>query len=164
MDRLALDSKAVRRARHVPRSHRARAVFRVCSALVGLGAGMANGTCLDPKLTTAKEFAKAPLVVVGVATESQDVPDPEDTSSSIYTIYVVKVTQVFKGHVSKKPIWIFSDNTSARYPMDVGKPNLLFIWHDRGTYFVDNCGNSGPLDEQKTEFEQVKALALKGKP
>ena len=125
---------------------------------------MANSTCLDPKLTTAKEFAKTPLVVVGVATESQDVPDPEDTSSSIYTIYVVKVTQVFKGHVSKKPIWIFSDNTSARYPMDLGKPNLLFIWHDRGTYFVDNCGNSGPLDEQKKEFGQVKALASKGKP
>jgi len=123
-----------------------------------------NATCLDPKLTVAKEAARAPLVVIGVATASQDVPDPEDVESSIYTIYVVKVTHVFKGHVSKKSIWIFSDNTSARYPMDIGKPDLLFISQGRGTYFVDNCGNSGPLDEQRKEFEQVKALALKGKP
>jgi hypothetical protein len=48
--------------------------------------------------------------------------------------------------------------------MDIGKPNLLFISRGRGTYFVDNSGNSGPLDEQKKEFEQVKALALKSKP
>ncbi|WP_213946977.1 hypothetical protein [Luteibacter sp. dw_328] len=122
-----------------------------------------NATCLDPKLTVAKEAARAALVVVGVAIESHDVPDPEDVDSSIYTIYVVKVTRVLKGRATK-PIWLFSENTTSRYPMDIGKPNLLFISKGRGMDFVDNCGNSGPLDEQKREFEQVKALALKGQP
>jgi hypothetical protein len=121
-------------------------------------------TCLDAKPSVAKEFAKAPLVVVGAATESHNVPDLDDPDGYSYTIYVVKVSKVLKGPATDH-VWLFSVNTSSRYPMDIGKPHLLFLTRDLDDYYADDCGNSGPLDEQKKEYAEVQAiLSKKGKP
>ncbi len=122
--------------------------------------GASFATCLDPQPSVAKEAHDSSMVVVGTATEEHLVPDPEDPAGYIFTIYVVQVNEVLKGPAPKS-LWLYSENTTARYPMDLGVPNLLFITKTSMDNFVDNCGHSAPMKEAKGVYEEVKR-ALSG--
>jgi hypothetical protein len=139
-------------------------------ALVGLIASSLTmvsfpcpAVCLDGHPSVAAEAAKSSLVVVGTARESHTVPDVDDPSTSIYTIYVVDIQEVIKG-AAQKQIWIFDENSSGRFPMDIGKPNLLFIHHYPSEDVVDSCGNSGPMTEKQNEYIMVKGQETKARP
>jgi hypothetical protein len=107
-------------------------------------------------------------VFIGRATASRDVPDPDDPEFYNWTIYDVQVVKVFKG---KPPhhIRLLSENTTARFPMDHGKEYLVFVSHSPtaemagkeklpGDY-VDNCGNSGSVEEAGATIRVVKGLS-----
>jgi hypothetical protein len=70
----------------------------------------------------------------------------------IFTIYVVQVNEVLK-RPAPKSLWLYSENTTARYPMHLGVPNLFFITKTPTDNFVDNCGNSAPIKEAKGVYE-----------
>ncbi|UPG88185.1 hypothetical protein L2Y96_12220 [Luteibacter aegosomaticola] len=123
--------------------------------LVSLMPGATFATCLDAQPSIAKEAHDSSMVVVGTATEEHLVPDPDDPVGYIFTIYVVQVNEVLKGPAPKS-LWLYSENTSARYPMDLGVPNLLFIIKTPTDAFVDNCGNSAPMKEAKAAYDEVK--------
>lgn len=116
----------------------------------------------------AQEYASTPWVFIGRATASRDVPDPDDPEFYNWTIYDVQVVKVFKG---KPPhhIRLLSENTTARFPMDHGKEYLVFVSHSPtaemagkeklpGDY-VDNCGNSGSVEEAGATIRVVKGLS-----
>lgn len=80
--------------------------------------------------------------------------DPQGVEDTIYT---VRVLEVFKG----KPdhlIKITSENTSSRFPMDIGKKYLLFITGDGQTRFIDSCGRSGPVADRAAEIQVLKKV------
>jgi len=118
----------------------------------------ASAACLDGNPKVAEEFAKTPIVMVGTAIESHDVPDDNDDGMSSYTIYIVKAREVIKGKPAKR-LWLFSVNTSSRFPMDLNVPYLLFVQHSPDMDFVDSCGNSAPLKEAKDVYEETKRIA-----
>jgi len=118
----------------------------------------ASAACLDGNPKVAQEFAKTPIVMVGTAIESHDVPDDNDDGMSSYTIYIVKAQEVIKGKPAKR-LWLFSVNTSSRFPMDLNVPYLLFVQHFPDIDFVDSCGNSAPLKEAKGIYEETKRIA-----
>lgn len=114
--------------------------------------GASFATCLDGQPSVAKEAHESSMVVVGTATEEHLVPDPEDPAGYIFTIYVVQVNEVLK-RPAPKSLWLYSENTTARYPMHLGVPNLFFITKTPTDNFVDNCGNSAPIKEAKGVYE-----------
>lgn len=123
--------------------------------LASLMPGASMATCLDGQPSVAKEAQDSSMVVVGTAKEEHLVPDPDDPAGYVFTIYVVQVNEVLKGPAPKS-LWLYSENTTARYPMDLGVPNLLFITKTPMDAFVDNCGNSAPMTKAKSAYDDVK--------
>ena len=71
--------------------------------------------------------------------------------------YTVQVKEIFKGKPNKK-INIFSENTSGRFPMEIGKTYVIFLHQELGRYQIDNCGNSGLLSEKQATVKSVRQL------
>jgi hypothetical protein len=75
------------------------------------------------------------------------------------TQYTLRVEQLFKGR-ARKTVVLFSENTSGRFPMDVGEKYLVFVYRSeykhRAIFAVDNCGNSGRLSEKPDVLGQVE--------
>lgn len=70
--------------------------------------------------------------------------------------YDVQVLRVFKG-MPEGRLRLFSDNSSGRFPMDIGADYLLFIGNDTFDVIgqqldVDNCGNSAPTKEARAQI------------
>jgi hypothetical protein len=80
--------------------------------------------------------------------------------------YEVTLEQAFKGRPSRR-FRIFSENTTARTPLVMDKPLLLFItretvgdeYHVAGDFTVDNCGNSARADTKPELVRTVRQLA-----
>jgi len=80
--------------------------------------------------------------------------------------YRVRPTSQFKGRLPPQ-FDIFSENTTGRFPFQVGKDYLVFL--DRapsgdayiraGSLTADNCGNSGLWSESRRAATQVRGLA-----
>jgi hypothetical protein len=118
--------------------------------------------------SVAMEFRSAPWVVVGRAIASRNVASPDDPGFYDWTVYDVEVTKVFKGTPPRR-IKLRSENSSGRFPLDVGASYLLFVSHAPFTVmagreklprdYVDNCGNSGAADEVPVTLKEVRALS-----
>ena len=80
--------------------------------------------------------------------------------------YSVRLERAFKGNPPSR-FRIFSENTTARTPLIVGKPLLLFIARSRladhyirvGDLTVDNCGNSARADKVPTRVRELNRLS-----
>ena len=116
----------------------------------------------------ADEYASVPWVLIVRTTASRDVPSPDDLGFYDWTIYDVEVVRVFKGRPPHH-IRLLSENTTARFPMDPGKEYLVFVSHSPmvemagkeklpGDY-VDNCGNSGAIEDVGRAIRAVKELS-----
>jgi hypothetical protein len=114
----------------------------------------ANSVCLygnPPAIET--EFNSSQSVFVGKAVSRSPIPE----SGKYYggQNYGVNVQKVFKGNLPKT-LTVFSENSSGRFPMIVGKTYIIFVYYD-GRHQIDNCGNSGLVSEKE---EVVRTLRL----
>lgn len=151
-------------------------VWPVFLALI-LGTSTASATCWQsgsaaqasyrhPSVT--EEYQQAQFVVVGRATHERHVFSETDPDEFDWTIYDVEVVQTFKG-APPHTIQLLSENSSARFPMDAGKTYLLFISRmpmveregdeTLPADFVDNCGNSEPMEAPDERLKAVSRLA-----
>jgi len=71
--------------------------------------------------------------------------------------HTLKVTTVYKGEKTEQ-ITIFSENTSGRFPMEIGKSYLLFVHEYEKRLQIDNCGNSGLASKKSEEIKQLHNL------
>ena len=97
------------------------------------------------------------MVVTAIVVSSHDESSSDDPQGVEDTIYTVRVLEVFKG----KPdhlIKITSENTSSRFPMDIGEKYLLFITGDGQARFIDSCGRSGPVADRAAEIQVLKKV------
>ena len=114
------------------------------------------------------EFKEAPLVVTGRVIGERNISSPDDPKGYAWTIYTVQVLKTFKGR-SAPSLRLVSENTSARFSMDMGKTYLLFVTHSRMSEmagqerlpmdFVDNCGNSGLVSDAGAAMKAVGELS-----
>jgi hypothetical protein len=128
------------------------------SALYFFLNGPADALCLDGrKPTVLNEYNDAVFVGVGIVASKRDLASDDDPEGVSKTIYTVNVEKVFKGK-SRKLVYVASENTSSRFPMEVGIKYLIFLRSADGELFVDSCGNSGVLDQRADEVALLKGV------
>lgn len=130
------------------------------SLIVVLGLSLcyhsAMAICLDGRHPTVNdEFGESAFVGVGVVTGHKEFSSPDDPEGVEKTLYDFKVSRRFKGGM-RSAIRIQSDNTSSRFPMEVGKSYLVFLRTADKELFVDACGNSGELRLRTAAIAQLK--------
>jgi hypothetical protein len=118
--------------------------------------------------SVSAEYKEAPLVVIGRTTSERNVSSADDPEGYDWTIYEVEVLQTFKGR-PLHTIRLLSENSSARFLMDIGKSYLLFVSHSAMVEragqealpqdHIDNCGNSDALDTGSKKVEAVRRLS-----
>ena len=109
--------------------------------------GHAHAVCLNGHPTVENEFQRSDDVVVARVLDSVAIRDPEEPDMVGRYRYNLHIQRSFKGRPAGRDIVIFSENTSSRFPMDVGEEYLLFIrqWSEGDA--VDACGNSSLLSK-----------------
>jgi len=75
------------------------------------------------------------------------------------TTYTVQVDEQLRGSLPSM-VKLFSENSSGRFPMQIGGKYLLFIYQLLGRFAVDNCGNSGLLSDRAAVMKTVRELRL----
>jgi len=117
-----------------------------------LASSIATAVCLKGNPSIREEYADSESVFIGKVLKKKDVPE----SGGYYEgdEYTVQVKEIFKGKPNKK-INIFSENSSGRFPMEIGKTYIIFLHTELGRHQINNCGNSG-LQSEKQDI--IKAL------
>jgi hypothetical protein len=116
----------------------------------------------------SKEYVSAQGVFIGRAIASRNIASQDDPEFYDWTIYDVEVLRAFKGQPPHR-VRLLSENTSARFPMDKDKEYLLFVSHSPMVElagkeklppnYVDNCGNSGALENVGATLKAVRVLS-----
>ncbi len=115
--------------------------------------------CLEGHLSVEKEYYRSYGVFIGQVLAERAVSESNDYLEG--TAYSVSVDEVLHGHLPAT-IELFSENSSGRFPMDVGSRYLLFVYRALGRTMVDNCGNSGLLAETTTVLKTIRRLQAQG--
>ena len=113
--------------------------------------------------TVAEEFSHSFIVLVGkVVAEEKVNAAGEDYFDGVN--YKLTVSEVLRGE-NIKSITLFSENSSGRFPMTVGKSYLVFASVEHGllpgypVLAVSSCGNSGLLSESRPKLQEARRLA-----
>jgi len=114
------------------------------------------------------EFKEATFVITGRVVGERNISTPDDPEGFEWTVYTVKVLEIFKGKPTRT-IHLVSENSSARFYMDTGKSYLLFVSQfptaaiagkeHLPTAYVDNCGNSALVHDAESAIRAVKGLS-----
>jgi hypothetical protein len=111
--------------------------------------------CVVGNPTVPEEYHLRRVFVGTVLSERYEPPtkyfDQEGTT------YTVRVDEPIRGQLLRT-IRIFSENTSARWPMQVGTKYLLFVYRDSGRAIVDYCGNSEVYSASSPKLREVRRL------
>lgn len=107
-----------------------------------------------------EEYKLSKFVFVGVVLQDKKISSFDDPEGYVATLYTIKVLKMFKGRRSLK-IVIRSENTSSRFQMDVKREYVIFAQNNNNGLFLDNCGNSGLLENSKNIIAKVKELSYK---
>lgn len=101
--------------------------------------------------SVSDELRSSTMVLVAKVVANRYESSPDDPRGIDRTEFSLNVVKVFEGF-AENPVIVTSENTSGRFPMDVGRSYLLFIKRFNGVNIVDPCGNSGPLADKKAEI------------
>ena len=103
-------------------------------------------------LPLAQEKKDSQVIIIGTVMSSRQVPQSWDTLDG--TEYVLHIDQKVKGKQTGE-ITIFSEHTDSAMTLQSGKQYLLFLTNNNQHWMVNNCGNSGPLDEESKVIRQM---------
>jgi hypothetical protein len=113
--------------------------------------------CLEGHPSIPIEFAKSPHIIIGEVTQVDAVSERGNYYDGHN--YTVRIIETIKGNL-KSIIFIFSENSSGRFPMRVGESYILFLYEEVNTLQVDNCGNSGLLTKKQDVVKEVRNLSI----
>jgi len=120
--------------------------------LLGAFAAPAQALCVDGRVPTrAQEVAASSGVLLARVLHAtplhEDAGDPDGISAVRYR---VERMRTLRG-TPPEAFDLYSDNTSARFPMEASGRYLLYLRRDRaGRYYVDACGHSRRLPAKET--------------
>ena len=109
--------------------------------------GLVFATCLNGNPSLEQEFHGAAMVFVG-RVDSEEFTS-ESTNYLDGTTYALHVEEMLRGS-RQKTVKIFSENTSGRFPLQIGASYLILAHKELDRLQVDSCGNSGEVSS-KTE-------------
>jgi hypothetical protein len=126
---------------------------------IGLHSVMAFAWCEDYP-DVRNEFFENELVFTGKVISEEKVHQINDFFDGIY--YEIQIIDVFRGS-PKETVTVFSENSSGRFPMEVGQSYLVFTSIEpqeyvKDTYAISNCGNSGKIHERQEALKAIKQL------
>ncbi len=116
--------------------------------------------CLAPHLQVSDEFYTSTRVLSGNVEQQRLIRDPEDPDSSVATVYTVRIDHVYRGARNLRRIKIYSENTTARFSLDLHRRYLLFLNHSQEGWYVDNCGNSDDYNKSAKVLKVLRQLPL----
>ena len=119
--------------------------------------GFRGAVCLNGNPTVSEEFKQREGVVAATVLSEPYQPPVGRYFTEEGTTYTARIDEVFKGRIAKT-LQIFSENSSGRFPMDVGTKYLLFLYRVEGRTLVDNCGNSEPFSPESKVLRAVRAI------
>ncbi len=111
--------------------------------------------CPQPHPRVCAEFFKSSPVFVGTVVSKRTVPYEGDFLDG--WIYRLRVHRLFRGPTGNF-VEVFTENSSARFPLDVGQRYLLFAERYGGRFVIDSCGNSGLLSQAGETIRQIEEL------
>ena len=115
------------------------------------------GFCAKPDPSVACEFLNSRVVLVGKVVSVRTVP-PHGEELDGWT-YVLSVQEWFRGPHTKT-IEVFTENTSGRFPLDIGKTYLLFAYPQGGRFTITNCGNSALLADAEGSVRDLRKIKV----
>src|SRR2546429_2325729 len=118
----------------------------VLLAVFGLR-GTAMAACLADDYSVRAEYDRSAAVVTAQVVSQRSVAESEGHYDGV--VYIVNLEKVYRGAIHGL-VDVFSVNSSGRFPMQLHRRYVLFVYRDSGRLMVDNCGNSGLMTE-KTE-------------
>jgi hypothetical protein len=118
------------------------------------------GVCSQPDPTLRCEFLNSSAVFVGTVYATREEPQrvKEDISAEGW-IYTLTVEKIFRG-TSSKTIEVYTENSSARLPLDLGKQYLLFASKRHGRLEIVGCGNSALLSGASKSIQELEKIKI----
>lgn len=130
------------------------AAFILCSST-------AFAACPNGYPTISDEYSSSVMVFVGKVVAHRANPSSGDGYFLDGDTYAVIPRRVLKGNPGSR-VALFSENSSGRFPMNMKRDYLLFVYKDHGLLMVDNCGNSDLMPHAKMALAQTTAVAAHG--
>ena len=141
--------------------HYAAKVVLIISLWLALGAGP-SAACVEGHLGIQQEYTRSVAVLVGTVLFARHERSSDPDREPDKTIYGVRVIETIRGRVTGR-IDLFSENSTGRYPMEVGTKYLLFVYREHGQAMVDSCGNSEVFNETSPVLATVRSLKAKSR-
>ena len=115
----------------------------------------AAAVCPKPDPKVCSEFFKSDAVFAGRVESQRTVP----ATGSDYDgwVYQLRVHRVFRGTLGDT-VDVFTENSSGRFPLEMGRKYLLFASRGDGRLVIDNCGNSALLSEATETTRDIERL------
>jgi hypothetical protein len=123
--------------------------------LLSMASLSADFVCLNGHPTVAVEYRRRVVFIGTVVSEQYEPPTKQWDQEG--TTYVVRVDERLRGQLPRT-VQLFSENSSGRFPMEVGTKYLLFVYSDFGRTMVDNCGNSEVYSASSPKLRVVRRL------
>lgn len=111
--------------------------------------------CLNRSPSLQQEYQSSKTVLVGRVVSEKFTPETKNHLDG--TTYSVHIEEVLRGSPIKT-IKLFSENSSGRFPLQVGAAYLLFIHKEFDWLQVDNCGNSGELSKKAEALAALRKM------
>jgi len=103
------------------------------------------------------EYQQSNLVIVGRVIKAIKVPESDGLLEG--TVYTIRIDKTYHGR-KRETIKVFSENSSGRFPMNIGDDYVLFLsLPSAGRTMVDACGNSGLVRKSTSLIESVEKLS-----
>jgi hypothetical protein len=116
--------------------------------------------CNQPEPTVACQFLNSDAVFIGTVFATRDEPQRAkgDVSAQGW-IYTLEVERLFRGP-STPTIEVYTENASARMPLDTEKRYLLFASRYHGRLEIVGCGNSALVSDAKKSIEALEKIKI----
>ena len=134
------------------------AAIALAAFVVGTASAAAYCDSFPP---IAQELQSSSVVLVGRVSAVRDVIAPDGDPRG--TFYTVTLIEPMKGRPSAT-VLLYSENSSGRFPMQVGSEYLIFAHPqrfegiDRPQLAINNCGHSAALPDGSEALATVRRL------
>ena len=125
-------------------------------AVVILFSSLVSAACPNGYPTISEEYSSSVIVLVGkVVAHAASPAEGNFYDGDTYTVIPLRV---LKGTPDSR-MDLFSENSTGRFPMQLNRKYLLFVYEDHGRLMVDNCGNSDLMSHAKRALAQTTEAA-----
>jgi hypothetical protein len=117
------------------------------------------GVCSQPEPTVRCEFLNSTAVFIGIVVSTRHEPAGSGVDDNDGWIYTLTIQKRFRGAFSKT-VEVYTENGSARFPLDNGKQYLLFAFKFQGRLQIFDCGNSALLLDAKKSIQELEKIKI----